>query len=166
LVSNSIVYGNSGSQIANLNGATTTASYCDIESGSPGPGNIDADPLFADADYRLGPGSPCIDAGDNAAVPPGQDTDHDGNPRFVDDLCKVDTGFGDPPIVDMGAYELQGCSCDLNGDGSVGVNDFLILLAAWGPCGDCNNCPADFDGDCSVGITDFLQLLAHWGPWP
>jgi hypothetical protein len=36
----------------------------------------------------------------------------------------------------------------INGDGSVGVNDFLILLAAWGPCGDCNNCPADFDGDC------------------
>ncbi|MHC4981264.1 MAG: hypothetical protein ACYTGT_19950, partial [Planctomycetota bacterium] len=107
-----------------------------------------------------------IDAGDNAAVPPGQDTDLDGNPRFVDDGCTEDTGVGDPPIVDMGAYEFQGCSCDLNGDGSVGVNDFLILLAAWGPCADCNNCPADFDGDCEVGVTDFLQLLANWGPCP
>jgi len=26
------------------------------------------------------------------------------------------------------------CSADLNGDGIVGINDFLDLLAAWGPC--------------------------------
>jgi len=56
--------------------------------------------------------------------------------------------------------------CDLDGDGVVGVLDFLALLAAWGPCPDCGtpqSCPADFDGDCDVGITDFLTLLAHWG---
>ncbi len=55
--------------------------------------------------------------------------------------------------------------CDLDGDGVVGVLDFLALLDAWGPCADCSpqSCPADFDGDCDVGIADFLTLLAHWG---
>src|SRR5262249_32319913 len=36
------------------------------------------------------------------------------------------------------------CSADLNDDGEVGVNDFLILLAFWGPCTDF--CLGDLDG--------------------
>ena len=53
---------------------------------------------------------------------------------------------------------------DLDGDGAVGINDFLALLAAWGPCPDpCPpSCPGDLDGDCTIGITDFLILLANW----
>ena len=51
---------------------------------------------------------------------------------------------------------------DVNGDGVVGITDFLALLAAWGPCADCDDCPADFDGDCTVGVTDMLILLANW----
>ena len=57
-------------------------------------------------DFHLSPGSPCIDAGDNTAVPDGLTTDFDGNPRFVDDPDTDDTGYGDPPIVDMGAFEF------------------------------------------------------------
>ncbi len=55
------------------------------------------------------------------------------------------------------------CPWDLGGDGSVGINDFLDLLAQWGtdPGG-----PPDFDGDGTVGINDFLELLANWGPCP
>ncbi len=54
---------------------------------------------------------------------------------------------------------------DLDGDGIVGILDFLDLLAAWGPCSvPCPpSCLADLDGDCSVGITDLLTLLANWG---
>jgi hypothetical protein len=52
---------------------------------------------------------------------------------------------------------------DTDGDGDVDVNDFLELLAAWGPCADCDYCPADFNGDCSVDVLDFLILLANWG---
>ena len=51
---------------------------------------------------------------------------------------------------------------DLDGDGIVGMGDFLALLGAWGPCSDCGTCPADFDGDCSVGILDLLILLGDW----
>jgi len=88
-------------------------------------------------------------------------TDLDGTARFADDLATPDTGNGECPIVDMGAYEFPtSCPWDLDCDGNVGIVDFLALLEAWGtdPGG-----PPDFNGD-GVGITDFLELLAHWGP--
>jgi hypothetical protein len=40
-------------------------------------------------------------------VPAGVTTDRDGNPRFVDIPTVADTGNGTPPIVDVGAYEVQ-----------------------------------------------------------
>ena len=52
---------------------------------------------------------------------------------------------------------------DLDGDRTVGIVDFLALLAAWGTCSDCGKCPADLDGDCSVGDLDLLVLLGNWG---
>jgi hypothetical protein len=53
---------------------------------------------------------------------------------------------------------------DLDGDGTVGISDFLLLLGAWGPCPDPPApCPADLDGDGNVGVNDFLVLLASWG---
>ena len=90
-------------------------------SGVGGVGNIDSDPRFVDElgldgvpatgdeDLRLDVGSPCIDAGDNTALPMGIDTDLDGNPRFVDAVNYPDTGNppGGGPIVDMGAYEAD-----------------------------------------------------------
>ena len=52
---------------------------------------------------------------------------------------------------------------DLDGDCTVGIVDFLALLAAWGACpSPPAECPADLDGDDCVGITDFLELLANW----
>jgi hypothetical protein len=51
---------------------------------------------------------------------------------------------------------------DIDGDGIVGILDFLALVNAWGPCADCGDCPADLDGDCMVGVTDFLILLQEW----
>ena len=67
----------------------------------------------------------------------------------------------------MGPYEYQGEPFpvklgDIDGDGAVGINDFLALLATWGSCAeDC--CLADLDLDGDVGITDFLIMLAKWG---
>lgn len=48
-----------------------------------------------------------------------------------------------------------------DGDGVVGIDDFLAMLATWGTTG----VSCDFDGN-SVGIKDFLLLLANWGPCP
>ncbi len=79
-----------------------------------------------------------------------------------------DTGGGN--IVEAGLDLVQiftqfcddlGCPADIDGDGTVGINDFLALLAAWGPN---PGHPADIDDDGTVGILDFLSLLEQWGP--
>ncbi len=258
-IANSICYGNSDSggsgESAQLTvvGALTLEYSCiqGLSGTLGGIGNIGDDPLFQDPDgsddtvgtpdddVRLLPGSPCIDAADNSAVPEDIETDLDGNPRFLDVPETADTGNGTLPIVDMGAYESLGGGClavtsqevvchadgttftvnveglnactggttqvtftasggsvgedlcftalvndggfcctteicvtipdctpaalpsDLDGDGIVGIEDFLALLGAWGSCSDCGTCPADFDGDCTVGILDLLILLGN-----
>ena len=126
VLTNCILWGNTtsspGAQIYNTVGCTSTISHSDVQGsggsgagwdtalGTDGGGNIDADPLFlnvADGNLRLWILSPAVDAGDNSAVPSGVVTDADGNPRFVDIPIVSDTGAGPPPIVDMGAYEVQ-----------------------------------------------------------
>lgn len=99
-------------------------------------GNINADPLFVDADngdYHLQQSSPCIDAGDNTAVPAGVTTDIDGCTRFFDDPNTDDTGKGTPPIVDMGADEyrplVNACEGDLDDDGDVDGSDLANFVA-------------------------------------
>jgi hypothetical protein len=123
-VTNCILWGNTafaGPQINNDGTSSVTVSYSDVQGGWLGTSNIDADPLFiGPGDLRLLPTSPCIDAGDNTAVPP--DTldldgdgdiveptpwDLDGRLRFIDDPCTADSGNGTAPIVDMGAYEAN-----------------------------------------------------------
>ena len=52
------------------------------------------------------------------------------------------------------------CPADIDGDGVVGVIDFLQVLAEWGQLGG----PADVNADGVVDILDFLFVLAEWGP--
>jgi hypothetical protein len=120
-ITNSIFWGNSatdeGDQIYNdpfdSPLSKPVIGYCNIQGGLPagsigsGGGNIDIDPNFVDTngldgipgteddDLRLQDDSPCINAGDNTAVPVDVETDLDGNPRIVGG------------VVDMGAYENQ-----------------------------------------------------------
>ena len=49
---------------------------------------------------------------------------------------------------------------DLDGCGTVGTNDLLLLLQSWGPCRGCN---ADFNDDGVVDGEDLGYLLGHWG---
>lgn len=164
-VANSVFWANIPDQIES--GVMVT--YSDVQGGWPGIGNIDADPLFVDAengDFRLSPGSPCIDAGNNTVVPEGITSDLDGNPRFVTDPCTPATGNldGVNPPIDMGAYEFRSpCFADIDCSGDVGFLDLLAVLAAWGPCAAC---PADLDDSGTVGFSDSLIVLASWGPCP
>ncbi len=172
VVRNSILWDNTPDQIMDLEGGITVL-HSDVQGGCPGEGNINVNPLCVDpsvGNLRLLPSSPCIDTGDNDAVPADeQDLDEDGDtsellpidldgaPRFVD-------GDGDGSItVDMGAYEFQGSTCpaDFDGDGAVGPSDLANLLGAWGSN---PNHPADLDGDSAVGAFDLAILLGNWGP--
>jgi predicted outer membrane repeat protein len=101
-LTNSILWGDTPDQISNSSGSAIVT-YSDIQGGWLGEGNIDLDPLFVEpgnGDFHLGLGSPCIDAGDNAA--PGlPDYDFEGDPRIID-------GDGDgTATVDMGVDEAR-----------------------------------------------------------
>ena len=65
-----------------------TASYCNVEGGWPGLGNIDVDPDLT-ADGHLKKDSPCIDSGDSTVVIAGW-RDLDGDPRIFGD--RIDIG--------------------------------------------------------------------------
>ncbi len=161
LISHCIIWGNTPDEMTDDLDTPSTVTWTNIQGGWPvGPTNMDEAPGFVDAaggDYRLLADSACVDAGDpNWAAKPGA-TDLAGNPRIAD-------GDGDgTPVSDVGAYELQPCPGDVNGDGTVGINDLLDLLAAWGPN---PGHPADLDGDGAVGPDDFVSLLSNWGPCP
>ena len=83
--------GQSGGPTSEL-GGTVTATYCDVQGGQAGTGNLNAAPLFVSAtDLHLQATSPCRGAGTDALA-----TDLDGNP------------YGSPPTI--GAYEIAGQS--------------------------------------------------------
>lgn len=169
-VNNTILWGNSapsGSEIF-LEASTSSivsVSWSTVQGGWSGSGNQAGDPLFVDfaaGDYRLLPGSPCIDAGSNFAIPPDVTSDLDGNPRFVDDPDTKDPGLGTPPVVDHGAYEFQlaACAGDVDGDGDTDFDDLIGLLADYGcPSG----CAADLDGDGDTDFSDLVILLGDYG---
>ena len=51
-------------------------------------------------------------------------------------------------------------TCTIDGDGTVGVSDLLVVLAEWGPC---PLCQGDLDADGHVGVNDLLVVISSWG---
>jgi len=115
---------------------TGTVNYCCIQGWTGALGGVNnhgqapsfvdpdgADNVLAteDDDLRLLSGSPCVDAGDNAAIPQGIFTDLNGGPRIANGT------------VDLGAYEGEGQGLVLS-DESVavpegGTAEFTVALA-------------------------------------
>ena len=102
IVTNCIFWGNnapSGPEIGDS--GTSLITYCLVDGGWDGEGNIEGDPLFIDFandDYHLQPDSPCIDAGTNGA-PSIPEKDFEGDLRIIDG---DDNGTA---TADMGADE-------------------------------------------------------------
>ena len=141
VITNCVLWGNIDSGVSASNAqirtdsGTPVVTYSCVQGGwegDGGTGNIDTDPLFANAagpdasagtgdeDLSLQAGSPCIDSGNNLAVPAdAADLDADENvaeltpldaadePRNADDPATDNTGTGTGAVVDMGAFEFQ-----------------------------------------------------------
>jgi len=184
---NCVVWGNSatsGPEVSNI-GSGPTFRYSNLQGsggsiawnaafGTNGGGNIDANPMYVDADgadntvgtadddLRLFSMSPSVDSGNNALIPAGVTTDRDGNPRRTNDIYTADTGLGTAPIVDMGAYELV----DGDGDTVPDLVDNCVQVPNLDQSdvdgdgvGDaCDLCPTDPNkidlGICGCGIAD------------
>ena len=54
-------------------------------------------------------------------------------------------------------------SGDLDGDGTIGPADLVLLIESWGSCA---LCPADLNGDGQTTAADLALLLGNWGPCP
>jgi len=125
VVTNCILWGDSPDEIYD-SGSTPVVTYCDVQGGYSGVGNIDADPLFVNPaadDYHLQSGSPCIDTGSNAA-PSLPTTDFEGDPRIVD-------GNGDgSAVADMGVDEYVPPPPPIVG-GTVYPVDKVGILMPW-----------------------------------
>lgn len=193
-MANSIVWANAAPSESQIDLALepNSITYSCIEGGWPGIGNIQSNPLL-DLSLRPLTGSPCIDAGNNAAVPADlNDLDGDGDIseqipldafgllRFHDDPLASDVGVGPAPIVDMGASESeaaappQPATGDVDHDGDVDAIDFqhgVACLILSGPdiftwLEDCQ-AVFDFDADTDVDLHDVVQFqLRFTGPQP
>ncbi len=81
---------------------------------------------------------------------------------LIDILDGTATDADDNGIIDTCEPTCLG---DVDGNGMVGINDFLQVLADWGSCPALPApCETDYDRDGVVGINDFLISLARWGP--
>lgn len=101
---NNIIWGNkpAAKQTFNAEGGLVQATYCDIQNGLAGKGNINLDPLTGADSFQLTGLSPCIDKGDSTAI--FNDTEDPANP-----------GLAEYPALgtirnDMGAYGGPGAS--------------------------------------------------------
>lgn len=94
-ITNCIVYGNAGKEIAD--GATVDHSC--VKGGYVGDGNISDDPML-NGNFSLKSTSPCIDKGSDAAVQTLATIDYHGNPRISGEA------------VDMGASEYLNRYCE------------------------------------------------------
>jgi len=57
------------------------------------------------------------------------------------------------------------CFGDVDGDGMVGIIEFMQVIADWGACPALPApCESDYNRDGDVGINDLLTALARWGP--
>ncbi len=164
-VTNCILWGNTATSGSEIYGDTVLVSYSCVQGGHAGTDNIDADPKFVEnpddggdgwgddpgtpgvdeganddyGDLHLQQTSPCIDAGDDAAVPV-DSADLDGDedtaePTPYDLDSRARSANGDcigRTTVDMGAFEFNWLHLgDFTGDCDVNISDFLVLAEYW-----------------------------------
>ncbi len=125
-----------------------TGTFLDTMDGDLGEGNISLDPLFRDpaaGDFRLQPGSPCIDSGATEAA---SLLDAGGYLR-LDDPDTPNTGGGPRPYFDIGAYEFV---VDADADS---ISD-QWEAEHWFNASDAADALQDADGDGESNLQEYL----------
>jgi len=115
-VTNCILW-DGGGEISN-DQSSPGVTYCDIQGGFSGTGNISGDPLFVNPsanDYHLQSSSPCIDKGYNSA-PSLPGTDFEGDPRIV--AGNVDMGADEYVPPDAARSTLTPTSSSITANGT------------------------------------------------
>jgi hypothetical protein len=71
-----------------------------------------------------------------------------------------------PDGIDIVEYDpAPVCAPDIapeGGDGTVNVDDLLLVINSWGPCGK-GECAADIVQDGVVNVDDLLAVINAWG---
>ena len=168
IVKNSIVWGNTaaqGAQLALRSSSTMHASYSIVAGGQPaasveagsaltwGSGNVNADPLFADAGHWNDNGTPA-DADDDAWVHGDyHEKSRTGRWDRASGTWLIDTA--ESPAIDAGdpgaAYALEPTpNLQRLNNGAFG-NTSEASKSGWNIMGDVN-------GDCQVNVLDLLQV--------
>jgi len=80
-LSNNIIWENVPALQIKTISSNPQITYCDVEGGYTGTGNINQDPLFTEQNYFLSDSSSCIDAGDTATIY--NDIEDPGNPGYA-----------------------------------------------------------------------------------
>ena len=89
------------------------------------------------------------------------DCNQNGVLDLIDILNGTATDADDDGIIDTCEPTCLG---DVDGDGMVGITDFMQVLADWGSCSPLPApCESDYNRDGVVGINDLLISLAQWG---
>ncbi|MCP4581996.1 MAG: hypothetical protein GY839_10280 [candidate division Zixibacteria bacterium] len=147
IIKNNICWHNGSDEIAILDNAQPAITYCNIENGFAGEGNIDCDPVFcnaADADYHLSDASCCAGAGEG-----GVDIGAMGVGCYASVFLKGDVNM----------YNGQWPPTVVGGDVTYLVNYFRSLPASQ-PCllgGFWAS--ADANGDCLIIGSDVTRLV-------
>lgn len=126
--------------------------------GASGPDNNPA--TWQDNDYRLAPGSPCIDSGDSLYIPNQQLHASLSGVAVFDDPGAANTGSGPVAIVDIGALERgpTPCLADFDNSGVLTTLDLMSFLNTW----IAGNITADFNHSGTLTAHDVLEFINVW----
>ncbi|MHC4086551.1 MAG: FG-GAP-like repeat-containing protein, partial [Planctomycetota bacterium] len=162
-VTNCILWGDTAPTGPEIYGGSPIVTYCDVQGGYTGTGNIAKNPLLrtaGKADLCLAPWSPCIDNGNNDEAD-ANGTDIAGLERVVDGDCNGTA------IVDIGAHEFRHTYAgDFDLNCYVNFSDFAVLAMAW--LSDPLNGNWQSAYDISVpadGLIDFKDVDVLAGNW-
>jgi hypothetical protein len=146
-------------EIYNDGTSTTNATYSNIRGGWPGVGNLNSVPQFVDAasqNCRLQADSPCVESGNNAAIPIEFILDLDNTQRIAADNCNSN------PVIDMGAYEFKRQRVgDFNDDCEINLIDFSTFALYWLS----DEYQVDIYPPYADGIVDTDDLMCFFEHW-